>query len=164
MTKSVTIDQNGQSRSSRITGHDRQNTHHGFSDSDVAKTPLGWMVRTEPRLWRRLSGQIWAMRQQPTQYIEFGCAPFLPNWQITYSTGKFQGNDTGHRLASSHYFYDYAIQLYVRKTGPSNLLPNNNAFMGFAITFPLGPNKAAELGPVTVRARDRWELGLETKI
>lgn len=102
--------------------------------------------------------------QRQPNILSLGVRPLSPNWQITYSTGKFQGNDTGHRLASSHYFYDYAIQLYVRKTGPSNLLPNNNAFMGFAITFPLGPNKAAELGPLTVRARDRWELGLETKI
>jgi hypothetical protein len=102
--------------------------------------------------------------QRQPNILSLGVRPFSPNWQITYSTGKFQGNDTGHRLASSHSFSDYAIQLYVRKTGPSNLLPNDNAFMGFAITFPLGPNKAAELGPVTVRARDRWELGLETKI
>jgi hypothetical protein len=102
--------------------------------------------------------------QRQPNILSLGVRPFSPNWQITYSTGQFQGNDTGHRLASSHSFSDYAIQLYVRKTGPSNLLPNNNAFMGFAITFPLGPNKAAELGPVTVRARDRWELGLETKI
>ena len=102
--------------------------------------------------------------QRQPNILSLGVRPFSPNWQITYSTGQFQGNDTGHRLASSHSFSDYAIQLYVRKTGPSNLLPNNNAFMGFAITFPLGPNKAAELGPLTVRARDRWELGLETKI
>lgn len=102
--------------------------------------------------------------QRQPNILSLGVRPFSPNWQITYSTGKFQGNDTGHRIASSHIFYDYAIQLYVRKTGPSNLLPNNNAFMGFSITFPLGPNKAAELGPVSVRARDRWELGLETKI
>jgi hypothetical protein len=102
--------------------------------------------------------------QRQPNILSFGVRPFSPNWQITYSTGQFQGNDTGHRLASSHYFYDYAIQLYARKTGPSNLLPNNNAYMGFSITFPLGPNKAAEVGPVTVRARDRWELGLETKI
>ena len=102
--------------------------------------------------------------QRQPNILSLGVRPFSPNWQITYSTGKFQGNDTGHRLASSHSFSDYAIQLYVRKTGPSNLLPNDNAFMGFAITFPLGPNKAAELGPLTLRARDRWELGLETKI
>ena len=102
--------------------------------------------------------------QRQPNILSVGVRPFSPNWQITYSSGKFQGNDTGNRLASSHYFYDYAIQLYVRRTGPSNLLPNDNTFMGFSITFPLGPNKAAELGPITVRARDRWEIGLETKI
>jgi hypothetical protein len=102
--------------------------------------------------------------QRQPNIVSLGARPFAPNWQITYSTGQFQGNDTGHRFASSHYFYDYAIQLYIRKTGPSNLLPKNNAFMGFSITFPMGPNKAAEIGPVSVRARDRWELGVETKI
>ena len=102
--------------------------------------------------------------QRQPNILSLGLRPFAPNWQITYSTGQFQGNDKGHRVASSHYFYDYAIQLYVRKTGPSNLLPKENAYAGFAVTFPLGPNKAYELGPITVRARDRWELGLETKI
>ena len=104
-----------------------------------------------------------AYPRQPN-ILSLGVRPFASNVQFTYSTGRFQGNDKGHRLASTHYFHDYSIGLYVRKTGPSNLLPNKNAFMGFSITFPLGPNKALELGPVSVRARDRWELGLETKI
>ena len=30
--------------------------------------------------------------------------------------------------------------------------------------MPLGPKKALELGPSTWRMRDRWELGLETKV
>lgn len=37
-------------------------------------------------------------------------------------------------------------------------------FMGFSLSFPLGPKTAHAVGPVTVRGADRLALGLETKV
>lgn len=104
-----------------------------------------------------------AVDHQPN-ILTFGVRPLAPNVQFSWSTGRYFNNDTGQRLSTAFSFADYGIQLYWRKTGPSNLLPNRNAYMGFTLTMPLGPKRAAEVGPATFRLRDRWELGLETKV
>lgn len=93
-----------------------------------------------------------------------GVRPFMPNWQITLSGGQFFNNDRGWRIASSHQFDDFGLNFYLRRTGPSNIMPNQRTFMGFSLSFPLGPKQALALGPMSVRLRDRWSLGLETKI
>jgi len=36
--------------------------------------------------------------------------------------------------------------------------------MGFSLPLPLGPKQALALGPTTWRLRDRWEVGVETKV
>jgi len=96
--------------------------------------------------------------------LNLGVRPFDSNFQVTYATGRFHNNDTGHRISTSFSFDDYGLQFFWRKTGPSDILPNRNAYMGFSLTLPLGPKQALALGPTTWRLRDRWEVGVETKV
>ncbi|MBU3653237.1 MAG: YjbH domain-containing protein [Limnohabitans sp.] len=96
--------------------------------------------------------------------LNLGVRPFDSNFQVTYATGRFHNNDTGHRISTSFSFDDYGLQFFWRKTGPSDILPNRNAYMGFSLTLPLGPKQALTLGPTTWRLRDRWEVGVETKV
>ncbi|ALK87337.1 hypothetical protein L63ED372_00108 [Limnohabitans sp. 63ED37-2] len=110
--------------------------------------------------WRNES--MWQVRNP--HILNLSVRPLSSDFQITYSTGQFHNNDKGHRLGLSFSFADNGVQFFWRKTGPSNILPNNNAFMGFSITMPLGPKQALEAGPASFRLRDRWEMGVETKV
>jgi hypothetical protein len=86
-------------------------------------------------------------------------------WRLLYSQGRFLNNDPGFMVTSSHVFGDQRINFFYRKTGPGNFrTPKKTAFAGFSVSFPIGPKQSAELGPVTVRGKDRWFLGLETKV
>jgi hypothetical protein len=86
-------------------------------------------------------------------------------WRFLYSQGRFLNNDPGFMITSSHNFGDQRINFFYRKTGPGNFrTPKRTAFAGFLVTFPLGPKQSSELGPVTVRGKDRWFIGLETKV
>jgi hypothetical protein len=105
---------------------------------------------------------MWQVRNP--NILNLSVRPLSSDFQITYSTGQFHNNDKGHRLGLSFSFADNGVQFFWRKTGPSNILPNNNAFMGFSITMPLGPKQALEAGPASLRLRDRWEMGVETKV
>ncbi len=93
-----------------------------------------------------------------------GWRPFQNNFQLTFSKGQFLNNDKGHRIGAAFSYGENSLQFYWRKTGPSDILPNRNDFIGFTVSMPLGPAKSYELGPVTLRGRDRWDLGLETKV
>ena len=86
-------------------------------------------------------------------------------WHVELTGGQFMNNDRGLRLASVHWFGDTRLVVHYQKSGHSGLqnMPDR-AFMGFALSFPLGPKSAAALGPVWLRGQDRWSLGLQTKV
>ena len=84
-------------------------------------------------------------------------------WDVVLSQGTFYNNDPGYVLETSHRFGDNTVRFFYRTTGPGNAVtPNKYTFAGFNFFFPIGPKEAVALGPVTVRGRDRWGVGLET--
>jgi hypothetical protein len=86
-------------------------------------------------------------------------------WALSMTRGRFLNNDEGYQVMSSHTFGDNRIRFFYRKTGPGNFqTPNKRAFAGFSITMPIGPKESYSLGPVTIRGRDQYSLGLETKV
>jgi hypothetical protein len=86
-------------------------------------------------------------------------------WAISITKGRFLNNDEGYQLMSSHTFGDNRLRFYYRKTGPGNFqTPNRRAFAGFSFTLPIGPKESFFLGPVTIRGRDQYPFGLESKV
>lgn len=86
-------------------------------------------------------------------------------WHLDLTGGRFHNQDEGWRVSSVHFFGDNLFKLFLRRSGNTDTanMPQRS-FAGFEISFPLGPQRAAALGPVTVRGRDRWRTGLETKV
>ena len=86
-------------------------------------------------------------------------------WQMDLTAGQFHNQDTGWRVTSAHLFGDAMFKLFYRQSGREDTgsMPKTS-FAGFEVSVPLGPQKALEVGPLTVRGRDRWRTGLETKV
>jgi hypothetical protein len=85
-------------------------------------------------------------------------------WSLELAAGRFYNLDRGWRLGSTHWFGDTSFMGYVRQSGYEGVSMPKRRFAGFEMSFPLGPQKASSLAGVSVRARDRWKLGLETKV
>jgi hypothetical protein len=85
---------------------------------------------------------------------------------MSLTAGTFLNNDPGYQVQSTHSFGDYRLIFYYRETGPGTTwqTPNKRSFIGFNIAFPIGPARSWQLGPVTLRGRDQYPLGLETKV
>ena len=87
------------------------------------------------------------------------------SWNVSFTKGRFLNNDSGYQAMSTHVFGDYRLRFFYRKTGPGNFqTPYNRSFAGFNVTLPIGPKESYALGPTTIRGRDQWALGLETKV
>lgn len=86
-------------------------------------------------------------------------------WQIEAMAGQFMGGDQGFKLASMHWFGRSRMQIFYRSSASSDetVMPQRD-FMGFIFSVPLGPAKAFSIGPMTIRGRDQWGWGLETKV
>jgi hypothetical protein len=66
---------------------------------------------------------------------------------------------------SHHWFGDHRLTFYVRDTqSADHVSMPRTKFAGFEITFPFGPREAGFVGPLSVRGRDQFGLGLETKV
>jgi hypothetical protein len=85
-------------------------------------------------------------------------------WSLELAAGRFYNLDRGWRLGSTHWFGDTSFMGYVRQSGYEGVSMPKRRFAGFEMSFPLGPQKASSLAGVSVRARDRWKVGLETKV
>jgi hypothetical protein len=86
-------------------------------------------------------------------------------WNIEFTQGKFFNNDRGFRWESAHMFGDNRVRFYWRRTGPGNAAVYDRfEFIGFAVTLPIGPKESTDFGYFTVRGRDQYPLGLETKV
>jgi hypothetical protein len=85
-------------------------------------------------------------------------------WSLELAAGRFYNLDRGWRLGSTHWFGDTSFMGYVRQSGFEGVSMSKRRFAGFEMSFPLGPQKASSLAGVSVRARDRWKVGLETKV
>jgi hypothetical protein len=85
-------------------------------------------------------------------------------WSLELAAGRFYNLDRGWRLGSTHWFGDTSFMGYVRQSGFEGVSMPKRRFAGFEMSFPLGPAKAAEVAGLSVRGRDRWRVGLETKV
>ena len=87
------------------------------------------------------------------------------SWNVSFTKGRFLNNDSGFQAMSTHIFGDYRLRFFYRRTGPGNFqTPYHRSFAGFNVTLPIGPKESYALGPTTIRGRDQWALGLETKV
>jgi hypothetical protein len=86
-------------------------------------------------------------------------------WHLDLTAGRFHNQDAGWRVSSVHFFGDNLFKVFLRRTGNTETanMPTRS-FAGFEVSFPLGPQRASDLGALTVRGRDRWRTGLETKV
>ena len=87
-------------------------------------------------------------------------------WRLDLAAGRFYNLDRGWRLGSVHWFGDTSFTAYMKDSGFSGLsvsMPKRR-FAGFEVSFPLGQARASSLAGVSVRGRDRWTVGLETKV
>lgn len=82
-------------------------------------------------------------------------------WSLDLTGGKFYNGDRGAELASNHWFGDYRVQFYYRKSGNTPVMPTAQ-FIGFDVSFPLGPKQSYQMGPITLRGGDHTALGLQT--
>ena len=85
-------------------------------------------------------------------------------WSLELAAGRFYNLDRGWRLGSTHWFGGTSFMGYVRQSGFEGVSFPKRRFAGFEMSFPLGPQKASSLAGASVRARDRWKVGLETKV
>ena len=104
-------------------------------------------------------------------------------WMLEAQGGQFYNQDRGIRLASHHWFGDnrLTLQLLDSASGTGGSMPRTK-FAGIMLTIPIGgpasyvipgltrdPWIAGQArndsgGAITVRGRDQWAYGLETKV
>ncbi len=82
-------------------------------------------------------------------------------WSIDLTGGKFYNGDRGVQAASNHWFGDYRLQFYYRDSGNTPTMPKTQ-FVGFEVSFPLGPKQSYQAGPVTLRGGDHTAMDLQT--
>jgi hypothetical protein len=86
-------------------------------------------------------------------------------WFVEATAGQFFLHDRGFKLASNHWFDDYRLSLYLRQSeSPGGYRMPKTRFAGISVTIPFGPSASAQLGPMNLRTKDQWTLGLETKV
>lgn len=86
-------------------------------------------------------------------------------WFLEAQAGQFYNQDRGLRLSSQHWFGDNRLSFHYRSTeSNSPLVMPRTRFAGFELTIPLGGSAATALGPITVRGRDQWAIGIESKV
>jgi hypothetical protein len=104
-------------------------------------------------------------RDQLARYAQVRYSIIPGAWHAEVMGGQFMQGDTGYKLSSVHWAGDTRFALHYQNTGSSirTSMPNRK-FMGFTASFPMGPKAATPLGPVWLRAQDRWQWGLQTKV
>ena len=86
-------------------------------------------------------------------------------WAVDVSAGRFFMHDQGFRVSSVHWFDDYRMSFYFKQSqSPGGERMPLTKFAGFSLSIPLGVRESVNLGPVNLRFKDQWSLGLETKV
>jgi hypothetical protein len=110
----------------------------------------------------RPSGEDYVLKPQLAQ-VRYSVIP--GRWFVEATWGQFLMHDQGIKLASNHWFGDYRVSLFVRQSqSPGGYRMPQTRFAGINVIIPFGPSASAQLGPVNVRTKDQWSLGLETKV
>lgn len=86
-------------------------------------------------------------------------------WAVDLTAGRFFMHDQGFRISSVHWFDDYRLSFYYRQSeSPGGIRMALTKFAGFSLSIPLGVRESASVGPLNIRFKDQWALGLETKV
>jgi hypothetical protein len=85
-------------------------------------------------------------------------------WHLEFAAGRFYNMDRGWRLSSTHWFGQTSFAVFLRESGIEGLSMPKTRFAGFEMSFPLGNAAASDVAGLSVRGRDRWRVGLATKV
>jgi Exopolysaccharide biosynthesis protein YbjH len=83
-------------------------------------------------------------------------------WALQLSGGQYYYGDKGWQLSSQHWFSNHRLEFYVRQSA-SPSMPQTR-FAGFTVSIPMGPSESFRMGQFSIRGRDFWSDGLESKI
>ena len=102
-------------------------------------------------------------RQPLIGSLRYGVIP--GSWQLEATGGQFMLGDEGYKLTSSHWFGDTRFQINYRNSQfPAGQI-GEREFLNFTFSLPLGPKQAKAITKAaSVRGRDQWTWGLETKV
>ena len=85
-------------------------------------------------------------------------------WHLEFAAGRFYNMDRGWRLSSTHWFGQTSFAVFLRESGIEGSSMPKTRFAGFEMSFPLGSTAASDVAGLSVRGRDRWRVGLTTKV
>ena len=95
--------------------------------------------------------------------VRYSVLPSL--WHLDLAAGQYYNGDRGWNVASSHFIGNAVFRLFMRRTGGDESPGKpQTSFAGFDVSIPFGPERAATAGAMSLRGRDRWRTGLETKV
>lgn len=133
-----------------------------------AQADVSWLI-ADGRV--RLGGSLGGYQHRPsgayrTPALGSARVSVWPGtWHMDATGGLFLNGDVGWSVTSRHWFGQVALAASYRDTaysGTSAAL--RRRFLGFSISLPLDGARAHAVGPATLRGRDRWTWGLETKV
>ena len=113
--------------------------------------------------WGRYSSSEYLKARSPAiSSLRYSVEP--AKWHLEFAAGRFYNMDRGWRLSSTHWFGQTSFAAFVRQSGIEGELMPKTRFAGFEMSFPLGSVAASEVAGLSVRGRDRWRVGLATKV
>ncbi len=144
----------------------------------------GYYQGTDP------TGLTQAKVTHPTALLAARSSVIDGRWMLEAQGGQFYNQDRGIRLASHHWFGDNRLTLQYRNSASSDApaMPRTS-FAGFVLSIPIGGQASYVIpgltrdpwiagqarndsggtindsgGAITLRGRDQWTYGLETKV
>ena len=135
---------------------------HGHSGAQVDAYWLRDRLRVHSTLGHYTSADFLGPRSPALTAVRYSVEP--AKWHVEAAVGRFYNMDRGWRVSSTHWFGDTSFTAYVRQSGYEGLTMPVRRFAGFEVSVPLGPERAQDAAGLSVRGRDRWRTGLETKV
>ena len=113
--------------------------------------------------WGRYrSSEFLKARRPAISALRYSIEP--AKWHLEFAAGRFYNMDRGWRLSSTHWFGQTSFAVFLRESGIEGSSMPKTRFAGFEMSFPLGSNAASDVAGLSLRGRDRWRVGLTTKV
>ena len=113
--------------------------------------------------WGRYTSNEYLKARSPAiSAVRYSVEP--AKWHLEFSAGRFYNLDRGWRLSSTHWFGQTSFAVFLRESGIEGVSMPKTRFAGFEMSFPLGNAAASDVAGLSVRGRDRWRVGLATKV
>jgi hypothetical protein len=135
---------------------------HGHSGAQVDAYWLRDRLRVHSTVGHYTSADFLGPRSPALTAVRYSLEP--AKWHVEAAVGRFYNMDRGWRVSTTHWFGDTSFTAYVRQSGYEGLTMPVRRFAGFEVSMPLGPERAQDVAGLSVRGRDRWRTGLETKV